>query len=90
MKHTGFGSLLFRAKSAYNHNAEVKVKRLIVLVINNGTVEGLRHETCLYPPSSTTAKPSPGPQENLCLFDRFLETVRDQYNVEESRYLWNC
>ncbi len=46
--------------------------------LNDGTVEGLRHRDLLILSIQYHSEASPGPQDNLYLFDRFLEMVKGE------------
>ena len=46
-----------------------------MLVLENGTAEGLRHKELPILSIQHHSEGSPGPQDNVYLFDRFLEMV---------------
>ena len=54
--------------------AEVEVSHVN---LNDGTVEGLRHRDLPILSIQYHSEASPGPMDNVYLFDRFLEMVRD-------------
>ncbi len=47
-----------------------------ILVLEDSTVEGLRHKELPILSIQYHSEGSPGPQDNVYLFDRFLEMVR--------------
>jgi carbamoyl-phosphate synthase small subunit len=51
--------------------------------LNDGTVEGLRHRDLPIISIQYHSEASPGPRDNLYLFDRFLEMVRGAKRVNK-------
>jgi len=51
--------------------------------LNDGTVEGLRHRDLPIISIQYHSEASPGPLDNMYLFERFLETVRGESREEE-------
>jgi len=48
--------------------------------LNDGTVEGLRHRELPILSIQYHSEASPGPRDNMYLFERFLEMVREEKN----------
>jgi carbamoyl-phosphate synthase small subunit len=46
--------------------------------LNDGTIEGLKHRTMPIISIQYHAEGSPGPQDNIYIFDRFLQMVREE------------